>query len=784
MRIVGISSTMASQSLYKPSQHNNHTFQVKYDTFECSNPTFKAVPKVKSSSAIFEQKRSKLLKHIETLLEEMPPDLNNEEFIMSMFKKAADYARSVINRQMQLLEEMDTIFTCNYLSDKQKYDTISRLKKEYKRLDKGKLPEQYLLKPPNPKSEKHDYCLLNKFKSAILNEDYNLSQIFNLHYSDLAKIKSVEELKEKYPKISIPPNPIIVIAEKLAATVTRDFYEEFDILFNEKNEDALVDFSMDYIQILCAKNSKNFKNPNSMMMAVAEPTFQILANKYAKMKKDGSFSSIPEFRKNKLAQFSQDDIRLFSVDYDDYILSVIKQLYLEGKKPNEIIYNDGINTIQLHSLRDSNYKFEKVSEKIKSIINEAQALFKAQRDYDNFSVEQFKERLNFYASRDIGDNDAIFDSIVKFDGSRFHQDDIDCLKSFLRELDATHDGKQSVETALKNIRQKELYPKGTEKLNRLEQERAEQILKEKKQKALQLRRLKDEFDDAMNILYKNNMTTTAAQISKYRPESLDVKVITKSKYIVDTIKKHIDSENVVFNKSKLETAFLRWDTYNFYRASDKKSQIFVDALDYAKKSDGNIDIDKAGQYLINREVIENYPESLKYFRKPQILKEIMEHCVGNKAFALNYLIKYDSYLTDIDKTKIIEILKLFNIKDKIDKILLKEIVDDYINYDTVDWVNFYKSSTNIKQKVVIATKAKREIKENHTFPSCIKYFQWFEEALTTGASYSGYSGIKQIGRNDESLVYKIELKLAGMTNRLLSSKNDYVFDTYSEKGLH
>ena len=64
------------------------------------------------------------------------------------------------------------------------------------------------------------------------------------------------------------------------------------------------------------------------------------------------------------------------------------------------------------------------------------------------------------------------------------------------------------EKCLKNIRQKELYPKGTEKLNKLEQERAELNLKEKKQKALQLRRLKDEFDDAMNIFVEGGSDIT------------------------------------------------------------------------------------------------------------------------------------------------------------------------------------------------------------------------------------------------------------------------------------
>ena len=70
------------------------------------------------------------------------------------------------------------------------------------------------------------------------------------------------------------------------------------------------------------------------------------------------------------------------------------------------------------------------------------------------------------------------------------------------------------------------------------------------------------------------------------------------------------------------------------------------------------------------------------------------------------------------------------------------------------------------------------------FPNCVQYLQDFEEALTSVASCFGYSGIKQIGRNDQTLLYKMELKLAGIADRLFSSKNDYIFDVYSDKGLH
>ena len=45
----------------------------------------------------------------------------------------------------------------------------------------------------------------------------------------------------------------------------------------------------------------------------------------------------------------------------------------------------------------------------------------------------------------------------------------------------------------------------------------------------------------------------------------------------------------------------------------------------------------------------------------------------------------------------------------------------------------------------------------------------------------GYFKIKKIIDNSS---YKIELKIMGYPDRLFSSRNDYVFDIYSDRGLH
>ena len=66
----------------------------------------------------------------------------------------------------------------------------------------------------------------------------------------------------------------------------------------------------------------------------------------------------------------------------------------------------------------------------------------------------------------------------------------------------------------------------------------------------------------------------------------------------------------------------------------------------------------------------------------------------------------------------------------------------------------------------------------------LDYFEAFEIASQIFVGDVGSSGVKRIGGNNQALLYKYEIKIKGYPDRLFSSKNDYRFDVYSEKGLH
>ena len=86
MRVIGITN-VSTAGRYSYLTSDVRTKPIEHDSFVRSNPVFQASAKLNSNPAVFEQKRSRLLKQIESLLEEMPPDLTNREFLTTMFHK-------------------------------------------------------------------------------------------------------------------------------------------------------------------------------------------------------------------------------------------------------------------------------------------------------------------------------------------------------------------------------------------------------------------------------------------------------------------------------------------------------------------------------------------------------------------------------------------------------------------------------------------------------------------------------------------------------------------------
>lgn len=761
----------------------------KVNQKELSNVPFYGAVKLNANAMNIQQKRNKLVKLIDSILEvislaEMPP----KEYSELEYRKMITYTHQLFIRKDKLFEKLVELENPK-MTNSERMMLLAHYDAEAKKL-KNALPVYREQPVIDAKISALDTTLLSKFKNALLDDDYNLGKIFEEHFAPLAGILTVAELQEKYPRMILPQNPYDVVADKLLSTLTRDFYETFDE-FDEKGDfkgcDAYVDKTLN--SVFEANAPLLGATPEQAYIAFADQMIDKIIEKHERILDEEdptSFSSIPIHRKTDKAPITAGDVKLLGVDFDDYVTSVIREIYLDKKKPNEIIYSNEEQTFSVNSIADSAYKFDKISERIKTMIADAAKIQKLQRNYDKFDNEELKSRLNFYANKEIAENNVVFENIVNFYGCNFDKEDIACLKLFLKALDSVYDGKMSVTELEKGIQAKELIPKGTERVNQQELEEISQKYRAEQQLALKLSALKNKFDDAMNTLYQNGMSNCATSLSKYRPEALTSQAIENVDYICDKLTENLKGNGVLKGKERLESTLLSWDTYNFYKDCDGGKEIIANAETALLHEYGSSSPELIGQYLLCNDIIEDYPKSMNYYKQPELLERIIEKADGDKTLAKLYLAKYEDYLVweDSEKSQLTELLAHFDNKNPVGKMILKQVMeDDYINLETTAQVDFNGNGKNLVT-AKIASNVKQEIMDKYKFPVCINYLVAFEEALSKVAASSDSAGIKQTGTNNQQLQYKMELKVNAYRDRLFSSNNDYNFDVYSEKGLH
>ncbi|HIU93171.1 MAG TPA: hypothetical protein IAD26_08585 [Candidatus Limenecus avicola] len=793
MKITSLSYTVNNNYNVK----NKKTVPVKYEAnnFALSHKrdkfiTFGALPNIKLKKFDIAAEKAKLLKQIDTILQSDTPETDLEDKLTDIIQKSLARARSILKRKKVLLEEIQKVSESKILTKQQKSDRARAIQKEWNLVNKIKIDKNNIVKPnQKQKDENIDFRLINRFRRAISEDNFNLHSVFNDFYKELENIQTIEELNKKYPKIKTPQNPAHIVAKKLESSLTRDFYEKFNDLYDSGQDVLLFKYVDSKLKELIKPIAQKYKlSEVSLYEKTAQSFNKRIIDRFAKAKVEVGFSFIPEQRKNKIAQITDNDIKLLYTDFDDFVISVIKKHYLNAQKLNEIQYTNANQTINISSIHEPEYKFEKLPEKIKQLMVSSDAIEKAQRDYEHFNVEQFKERLNYFANKEPGNNETIFEGIVAFDTCKFEKGDIEPLIKFLKELDDLSDGKISVEQAINNIKNQKLSPRETEKINAVEKQKAQQILKIEQKKNAELNVIKNRFDAAIDILYANNLNNIANSCLKYRPESLQQDVISEAETVMSLINQN--TKELSINKAKLESGLLRWDTFNLYKKTEADNPIYLKAVKYAQLPGGKTDIDKAGQYIINAEIVENYPQSLEYVRNSDVLSKIMEKAGDDKEAAIKCLCKFDDYteLNNTDKNSLAKFQDLFDIKDTTQKYVLKHIIENlYVKNDTTLLIKSVKSDVAKGTELIKATitaRAKQQILDKYKYPVCLEYMRSFEEALTNFASLQGSAGVKKIGRNNKSAQYQMELKLKDHDDRLFSIENNYYFDIFSEKGKH
>ena len=787
-----------NSAIYKSNFYNRKQETLKFS----QNPieyvsdypiTFQGAQNVnKTMTSKIAHEKSKLMKQINDILAQEVPVLTNKEKLNMVIKQVSNIIKTRNKRLKELEIELNATINSPYLNQQQKNDRAAQLHKEYNRLNKLKVQEPV---EKEPSKDNYDFALINKFKTAILDDNYDLAKIEEEHYKDIANIETVSKFKKKYPSIRIPADPRDIIVKKILDTLDRSFYFDLYSVFIKENDEEMANEIMSFFQDYFNKLSEQFENKTGedlLNLFCIDVSRVVIANLEKKRFADNiansmeikdkryedNFDSIPVNRKDSIAKISENDKLLLDIDYDSYILDTIKKLYLDNEKLNQIEYSEGDKKIKVSTIKSKEYQFEKIPDKMKRLISDAQKIQTMQRDYKNFTSAELKSRLTYYTATDIGEDDKIFNLIVDFDTCKFTEEDKIYLIKFLELLDKISDEKITIQEAVDDIEKNKIHPRGTLKLNEIERKKAKEKIQEEKQKLLALNNLRGEFNQIINSLYESELSVVADKLIKYYPISLDENTIKETNKIVEIVKKSLESKNI----DEIKQNITRWEIYHEYSKTDSNAEEYIKAINYAKNFPTELD-QRAGQYLLNRELIDTYPTSAKIVTNPVVFSKIMERFGNNKDLATIYLCKYEDYalMNDNEKGSILSLLKHFDYKNYDDRIILKNIVEeDYINNETI-----LKANENGQDlKVAIAPKAKKAILDKYKFPGCIDLFVSFEEALSMRARETGTAGIKKTGANNDALDYKMEVKIKGRTDRLFSSKNDYVFDIYSERGLH
>lgn len=735
----------------------------------------------KTVTSQIRNEKIKLLKQIKNILETDIPIFTEEERLFALVAQAHRMLEAQERRKEQIKTELQILQKTKGLNDEMIYSNAQALLKEYKSLKKFKLVEN--LPEPKKTNESYDYALVNKFKTALLEDNFNFGQIYIDHYAGLEDINTVEELAKKYPTIKIPSNARDIVAKKITDSMPRIFYEELLQAIHSDDHNSttnvLFKYTKPFIKIISSEiGVEENKLYDYFLSRIINDLLEKMMNT---LQKFGNFKSIPEIRKQALMSISDIDMKLLLVDYDKFITSVLKEHYIHRKKLNDIEYKENGQEIKVSTLKAPEYKFEKFSEKIKALITAAEKIKMLQKNYSKFTTEELQDKLNFYAYEAIGNNEKILGLIVDFNSCKFTEEDRQYLIKFLQILDKIQEKEISLQEGLDEIKANKIKPHGTNKLNEIEKKELEKAFKIEQQNTQALAKLREDFDNALNILYAKKLVSVAETCSKYYPNNYNKESIEQANFIIDLIQTSIKENNPALIRNNI----LRYEIYNHYVSSGIKNDAFKAGMEYANNFSENNPANRCGQYLLKRQIIENYPESRNMAINPDILDTIIEKHSGNIDLATKYLCKYEDYwlLDKVSKSSILKITEFFDTKNSSDKAILKNIIEnEYINTETISYNNLIKSGKSIEIK--ITPSAKQAILKKYQYPNCIEVLSEFEEATRLIARAKGSAGIKQVGRNEETLEHKIEVKINSRSDRLFSSENNFVFDIYSEDGLH
>ena len=159
----------------------------EYSSIDYSKIAFGAMYGVKPKKINLDAEKSKLLRQITELLQTEEQDVDAAEMTMKVMRRVMNFFRESLKKSEKILKEAELLSENKALNSQQKFEEIQKLQKRLSQASKFKYNTDG---PKNKKqvAENVDYLLLNRLKSAVVEDDFNLQKVLTDYYSGLKKI--------------------------------------------------------------------------------------------------------------------------------------------------------------------------------------------------------------------------------------------------------------------------------------------------------------------------------------------------------------------------------------------------------------------------------------------------------------------------------------------------------------------------------------------------------------------------------------------------------------------
>ena len=197
MRITNTPSILTINSNQKNRIQNlttnpaENTGRNDYTIISNSGIPFGAIHNIKPKRIDLNLEKNKLTKQISEILQMDLPDMDISEIVITAVKRATSFFLRTETRKVEILKAMEELSNDKILNPQQMMNQFRQLEKEYKLLEKQK-PKYNAPNIDEKLVAQMDFPLLNKFKTAISEDEFDLAKIFKNHYAKLKDIKTIK----------------------------------------------------------------------------------------------------------------------------------------------------------------------------------------------------------------------------------------------------------------------------------------------------------------------------------------------------------------------------------------------------------------------------------------------------------------------------------------------------------------------------------------------------------------------------------------------------------------